>query len=176
MTSVWTSFLLEILSAPILHKLQQICSMKTKTKEMILSTRVWESKPATFCFLRSNCSNYWVKISNSNGKNSWAWMTVHQQPVNCRVCKAYLSATVCKHKCRLDCFTPPLLPTYCVYYIKAKSPILIIWYMKITAYPGRLTLSGKHGPQKIMFPVSKFSYIHWGVEALGSLILNLGVS
>lgn len=92
-TSMWTAFLLEILSAPILHKLQQVCYMKGKVKEIILGTRVWESKSVTSYFLRTNCSNYWVKISISNEKNPWAMMTVHLQPVNGRICKDYLSAT-----------------------------------------------------------------------------------
>lgn len=106
-TSNSTALLLEILSAPILRKLQQVCCMKRKTKEMILATWGWESKSATFYFLRTNCLNYWVKISYSKRKNFWAWMTVHHQHANCRICKAYLSATVHKHKCRLGALFLP---------------------------------------------------------------------
>lgn len=126
MTSVWTAFLFEILSASILHKLQQVCCMKRKTKEMILATWVWESKSTTFYFLSTNCSNCWVKINNSKGKNFWPCMRVHHQPVNCRICKPYLSATVCKHKCRC----PFCLHTG-FYHIRAKSPTMITWYYMI---------------------------------------------
>lgn len=75
-TSMWTAFLLEMLSASILHNLEQVCKvcfMKRKTKEVMLTTQVWESKSATFYFTSTNCCNCWVTINNSNWITEPAW-------------------------------------------------------------------------------------------------------
>lgn len=89
-TSMWTAFLLEMLAASILHKLQKVCKscfMKRTAKEMMLPTQVWESKSETFHFK-------WKLITPNEGitepASKYITSIIITTAVNRTICKAYL--------------------------------------------------------------------------------------
>lgn len=72
-----------------------------------------------------------------------------------------LIAIICKHRCTLGVSLFPFCmhTGFIILGFYLLSCNMITWYwmtpfrdLRATAYPGRLTLAGKHGPQKMYFP------------------------